>query len=174
MKIYLAGSVPKGDAEAKTAHSWRLEYQVVLEKVFQGAEFIDPYVRGAGVDEADSLLVVGLDCGHLKESDLIVVNAEGQLGAGTSQELVIAKYFKLPVITVLPKDTYHRRSNVTFHEVLVEDWIHPFVNTFSDFVVEHVGEVANFKEQLTGASIKDISIVDEAVSYAKRFNQELV
>lgn len=164
MKIYLAGKVPKGDKEAKSFDDWRLKYQEALKKIFY-ADFIMPYNREA--DESDFLLVVGLDCSHIKESDLIVVNAEERLGVGTAQELVIAKYFKKPIITVLPKDTYHRRSNVVFHGKEIKDWIHPFIYVFSDIVVERIDEIKELKDKISTIKIKDISIIDEAIQYVK-------
>ncbi len=81
-------------------------------------------------------------------------------------EMVIAKHFKKGVITVLPKDSYHRRSNMTFRDThFVEDWTHPFVHTFSDFIVESIEEVEQIKEQLLNATFKDISIIDQAVQH---------
>lgn len=161
MKIYLAGSVPKGDEEQKTFADWRARYQTVLKSVFD-AEYIDPYDRY--LDESDFLLVVGKDCVDIMESSLIIVNAEEKLGAGTAQELVIAKYLKKPVVTVLPKDTPHRRTNIMFNGQLVDDWIHPFIFTFSDFVIEDIGEIEKIKDAIfSSATIKDISIIDGAV-----------
>jgi len=123
VKIYLAGSVPKGNEEAKTFSDWRKKYQKVLEDIFH-AQFIDPSRSDIMSYEGDSLMIVGIDCGDIKNSNLIIVNAEDKLGAGTAQELVVAKYFKLPVITVLPKNTYHRRSNIMFHNPLISGtWV---------------------------------------------------
>jgi hypothetical protein len=162
MKIYLAGSVPKGDKEASRHENWRLAYSNKLKLVFD-AEFVMPY--GRKIDESDFQLVVGGDCKHIKESDLIIVNAETKIGAGTAQELVIAKYFKKPVITVLPPNTYHRRKNVKFHRKIVKDWIHPFIWMFSDFIVDNVDNIKNTKNQLATTRIKDIKTIDKAIKY---------
>ena len=162
MKIYLAGSVPKGDEEAKTFDDWRSRYKQSLQKFFD-ADFIEPYHRD--LDEGDLLAVVGQDCRHIKGSSMVIVNAEEKLGVGTAQELVIAKYFKKPVISVLPKDTHHRRSKVVFHGRLVEDWIHPFIFAFSDFIVESVDKIETIKDKICSSKIKDISVIDEAVRY---------
>ncbi len=162
MKIYLAGSVPKGDEEVKNFDDWRSRYKKSLQNFFD-ADFIEPYHKD--LDESDFLAVVGQDCRHIKESSLVIVNAEAKLGVGTSQELVIAKYFKKPVVVVLPKETYHRRSNVNFHGKIVEDWIHPFIFTFSDFIIENIDEIEKIKDKIFSFSIKDISIIDEAICY---------
>lgn len=160
MKIYLAGSVPKGDKEAMDFKNWRLEYQEILKNIFD-AEFIDPYERE--LDESDFFGVVGKDCGQIRESDLIIVNAENKLGVGTSQELVIAKYFKKPVVTILPKDSAHRKSNVLFNNINIEDWIHPFIFTFSDLIYESIEKIN--KNEIENIKPKDISIIDRAISH---------
>ena len=165
MKIYLAGSIPKGDKETEEFIDWRKQYITVLEKVFD-AEFITPLA--GEVDETDQLLVVGKDSKSIKSSDLVIVNAEEQLGAGTAMELVIAKYLKKRVITVLPKNSYHRRSNLNFNGKEVEDWIHPFVHTFSDFVVEKVEEIKNIKDAIFSSNAKDITIIDDAIAHKER------
>ena len=162
MRIYLAGSVPKGDEEAKGFDNWRGRYKKILQEFFD-ADFIEPYHRE--LDEGDFLAVVGQDCRHIKDCALVIVNAEEKLGVGTAQELVIAKYFSKPVISVLPKDTHHRRSNVVFHGKTVEDWIHPFIFAFSDFIVENVNEIEKIKDKVFSSAAKDISVIDEAVRH---------
>jgi nucleoside 2-deoxyribosyltransferase len=166
MIIYLAGSVAKGDEEEKGFVNWRDRYKTVLENDFPG-EFIFP--RAGEVDETDTLLVVGKDSRSIKRSDLVVVNVEDKIGAGTAMELVIAKHFKKPVVTVLPKDTHHRRSNIMFEGVMIEDWIHPFIDVFSDMVVEKVEDIPALKERLQSIEIKDISIIDKAVAHRESF-----
>ena len=160
LKIYLAGSVPKGDRETKNFMNWRLEYADVIRKVIPNAEFIDPFERG-DFDESDFMAVFGADCRHIKNCDLVVINGEDRLGVGTSQELVIAKYFKKPVITILPKDTHHRRSNLEFRGQIIEDWIHPFIFAFSDLILEKTDDLN--KVDLQKIKPKDISIIDQSI-----------
>ena len=163
MIIYLAGSVPKGAEEEKTFVNWRLRYKDVLENFFD-AQFIFP---GAGdMDESDFLLIVGKDSKSIKQSDLVIVNAEERLGVGTSHEMLIAKYFSKPVVTVLPKNSYHRRNNVLFQgKYLVKDWMHPFIHTFSDFVVEEVKEIEKIKHKIFQTPTKDLTIIDKAIRH---------
>jgi len=71
---------------------------------------------------------------------------------------------------VLPKNSYHRRANVTFQgKFFVEDWIHPFVHTFSDFVVESVEEIENIKNDVLSGKIKGIDIIDKAIEHREKF-----
>jgi nucleoside 2-deoxyribosyltransferase len=170
MIVYLAGSIPKGDKEAEGYVNWRLKYQEELERVFPNATFIDPFRLEK--DENDPKLVFGEDCKHISEADLVVVRSEEKMGAGTSMELVIAKYLKKPVVTVLPKNSHHRRPNVTFAGRLVEDWIHPFVWAMSDYIVESIEGVEQIKDQVLKGKVRDITYVDQAIEYAK--SQDIV
>ena len=129
MKIYLAGSVPKGPQEEKEFKDWRQEYKQAINK-FWDIEFIMP--NTGQMDENDYLLIVGKDSKSIKICDLVIVNASEKIGAGTAMEMVIAKYFSKPVISVIPKDSHHRRSNIHFQgKYRVEDWVNPFIFTFS-------------------------------------------
>lgn len=133
-----------------------------MQKFFD-ADFFEPYSRE--LDESDFLAVVGHDCKHIKESSLVIVNAEEKLGVGTAQELAVAEYFSKPVISVLPKDTHHRRSNIVFHGKTGEDWIHPFIFAFSDFIVGSVQEIGKIKEDVFSSNTKNISVIDDAIKH---------
>ena len=88
--------------------------------------------------------------------------------------MVIAKYLKKPVVTVLPKDSqdsHHRRSNLVFNGKTVEDWIHPFIHTFSDFIISDINEIEKIKDKILTTKTKDISVVDRAIAYASAKNK---
>lgn len=106
-KICLLGSIPKGDDERKGWTDWKTKYKLVLLQL-NDVEFAD---GDDWKDETKPLLLFGHDANLVKISDIVIVNAESKIGAGTAQEMVIAKYFSRPVITILPQDTHHRRSN---------------------------------------------------------------
>jgi len=165
MKIYLAGSVPKGRDDEQNFVNWRKSYELVLKK-YLDAEYIDPYAKH--LDESDYLSVFGNDCKHIKESDLILINAQEQLGAGTAQEMLIAKYFKKPVVTILPKRSHHRRENVNFFGKVIEDWIHPFIHSISDFIIEDIKDISKIKEEIFKIEAKDITVIDKAIEYVEK------
>ncbi len=162
MKIYLAGKVPKWDHDAQ--EDWRIRYRESIRST-ENITFLDPNIP---VDESDPLCVFGMDCSLIRSADIIVVNAEEKLGLGTSQELLIAKYFSKPVIVIVPKDSAHRKPNLTFHGKLVEDWIHPFIFATSDIVVESASEIDI--DALKNLKIKDISIIDTAIQHFTSFS----
>lgn len=168
MIICLLGSIPKGDEERMVWKDWKVEYKEKLS-VIPNIKFTD---GDEWKDETRPLDLVGHDLNLIKTADVVVVNAETKLGAGTAQEMVVAKYFKKPVITVLPKDTHHRKSNVVFSGTKIDDWIHPFILTFSDIVVKNIEECVTWTQNLfnnsTEKRIKDLAIIDEAIrSYLK-------
>lgn len=163
MIICLLGSIPKGDEERMAWKDWKVEYKEKLS-VIPNIQFTD---GDEWKDETRPLELVGHDLNLIKTADVVIVNAETKLGAGTAQEMVVAKYFKRPVITVLPKDTHHRKSNVVFSGTKIDDWIHPFILTFSDAVLENVDKCAEWIQNFSkepGAKIKDIAVIDEAVT----------
>lgn len=169
LKIYLAGSIPKGDKARENFINWRDQYKKVLSSI-NNIEFLNP----DGIrDESDAMEVFGHDINMIKNSDVVIINAEKKIGrgigVGTSQEMVIAKYFSLPVITVIPKNTHHRRSNIVFHGKEIEDWIHPFIETFSDLIVEKVNDcidwIKKYRNSPNNYKIKDIKIIDESIEY---------
>lgn len=163
MKIYLIGSVPKGDKEEAEFYNWRADYEKILNKLFTDAEYVDPYKRD--LDENDFFLIFGFDCKHIIESNLLILNAETRVGVGSAQEMIIAKYFKIPVVTVLPKDTHHRRSNVMFRGHNIKDWIHPFIFSFSDFIIEDIRDFEKIKDKVFSKPPKDISVIDDSMDY---------
>lgn len=171
-KIYLAGKVPKGSDE-KDVLDWRCQYYETLENI----DFLTPI--NDGLDYSKPEIVFGHDCFLIEESDAIIVDASRKLGAGTAQEMVIAKYYNRYVFTVLPKDTHHRRPMLNFDgESIVDDWIHPFVYASSDRIfishdecIDYV-KGAEFLRSLQ-YSPKGISYIDDArASYLKSAENE--
>lgn len=167
MNIYLAGFVPKGDEEGKTYVDWRVVFSRAINKHTK-ADFIDPLDRGGEFDESNFEAVFGLDCKRIKECDLLIVNGDN-LGIGGSQEILIAKYFNKPVIVILPKDTTHRRSNILFKGQLIDDWIHPFLYSTCDLMVENIEELTKRKlSKVLNTKPKDLKMIDEAIVNIKK------
>jgi len=172
LKICLLGSIPKGDDVRKKWIDWKTDYKKKLSTI-DNVEFTD---GDAWRDETKPFLVVGHDSYTIKMSDIIIVNAENKLGAGTAQEMVIAKYFSKPVVTVLPKNTHHRKSNIIFDGKLINDWIHPFIFTISDLIVEKIPDavswIQEYQRKPNNKMIKDISIIDDAIEAYKNHSHK--
>jgi hypothetical protein len=172
MKVYLAGSVSKGDKDERKILNWRKDYKQKLSSI-EELKFLDP--SDITKFEGEPLLVFGGDCSYIKKSDLIIVFAGVKIGVGTAQEMLVAKYFRKPVITVLPKDTHHRRSYLNFEGRIVEDWIHPFIFSTSDLIVEKIEDAISWIEEYIknpgSKKIKDISLIDNAIKEYKRIKK---
>lgn len=167
-KIFLAGSIPKGDDARKQWNDWKTEYKKILSR-FNNVEFSD---GDAWKDDTKPFLLFGHAVNLVKTSDIIIVNAEKKvgngIGVGTAQEIMVAKYFSRPVIIVLPKNTHHRRSNIVFNDTLIADWISPFLLSMSDLVVETIRDslpwIKEYMENKKSKKIKNISIIDDAIT----------
>jgi nucleoside 2-deoxyribosyltransferase len=170
MKIALLGSIPKGDSVRRDWTDWKEAYKQTIQKVLPEAEFVD---GDAISDNAGPIMVVGHDLAMIKNADMCVVDARSKIGAGTAQEIVIAKHLKKPVVSVIPKDTHHRKTNITFHGVTLEDWIHPFLYVSSDYVADSIEAAAQWVAKYANSdkatqSVKDLSIFEEAIEHYEK------
>lgn len=164
MKIYLAGKIPKGD-EIGVTPDWRKEFALKIQ-VREALEFVTP--ESEDLDESDPVEIFGHDCYQIKNSDLVIVNASTKLGVGTSQEILIARYFRKPVVAILPHETPHRRTNFRVGGCLVEDWKHPFIAAPCDLIFESIDQLSkNFHEviHLLSMEVTGIELIDQSIEH---------
>jgi hypothetical protein len=166
-KIILLGSLPKGDEARKSFVDWKRAYQEKLSIAMPGALFLD---GDAISDNVGPELVVGHDLSLLTHADRAIVDASTKIGAGTAQEMMMAKYFAKPLVAIMPKNTHHRKTDVIFDGILIKDWIHPFLYVCSDFIAETIEEaipwIQSTKEGRT--QVKDFNIFEEAIEQFER------
>jgi len=164
IKFALLGSIPKGDEKRKNWVNWKSEYVNKISQAIPQAKFLHGDLIS---DNAGPELVVGHDLWLIKNSDVVIVHAVSKIGAGTAQEMVLAKYFQKLLISIIPKDTHHRRTNVVFNGVNIEDWIHPFLYVSSDYVAENIEEcikwLKNFLKDPEQTKIKTISVFNDKI-----------
>lgn len=171
MKIILLGSIPKGDEIRKNWIDWKTEYIEKIRKVLPQANFL----HGDLISDKEGVeAVVGHDLYLIKNSDIAIVHAATKIGAGTAQEILMAKQFKKPVIAIIPKDSHHRKSNVVFHGTLIEDFINPFLFISTDYVAENIEDatqwVKKYLENPKAIAIKDFSVMENCIeAFSKRF-----
>ncbi len=163
LRIALLGSIPKGDKERENWVDWKTEYVEKISQAIPQARFLHGDLIS---DNVGPELVVGHDLWLIKNADIVIVQAVSKIGAGTAQEMVLAKSFCKPLISLVPKNTHHRKSNVVFHDVVIEDWIHPFIAVSSDFIAQNLEEgivwIQDFLEN--PKAIKTMAVFDEVVS----------
>ena len=170
MKIALLGSLPKGDKVRAGWVDWKPEYVEKITALLPEVEILHGDMIS---DNVGAELVVGHDLKLVRDADFIIVDARSKVGAGTAQEMVIAKYFCKPVVTVIPRDTHHRRSDATFEGQIIEDWIHPFLKISSDYVADSVEDavlwIGKFSKDMAGFEVKDLSVFDKTITEFEKF-----
>lgn len=163
MYLYLAGKIPKG-SEIGRISDWRKEYVAAISAVCD-AQFVSP--EDPTLDESQPELVFGHDCHLVRLCDVVIVNAASKLGVGTAQEMLIAKYYEKRVLTVLPPDTHHRRTDLVMHGHVVPDWIHPFIFSTSDAIFDSLPAlceaIRSAPAEVLRGDAKTMNIVDAAI-----------
>lgn len=170
IKIALLGSLPKGDKTRLGWKDWKQDYIKTISKLIPDASFIHGDLIS---DNIGPELVVGHDLWLIKNSDIIVVNAESKIGAGTAQEMIMAKLFERPVFSVLPKDSHHRKSNIAMGGVEIEDWIHPFIFCSSDFIAENTKDLCiKINDYLKNKKSCEIKTIGNMSNLVHKFEQK--
>jgi len=163
-KLCIIGASPKGDELRKNWTDWKIKYQKELSKI----DDLEILFGDQWLDETRPFITFGHDSDMIKKCDAVVANAENKVGAGTAQEILIAKYFSKPVVVILPKNSHHRRSDVVFNGELVQDWIHPFIYSTADYIAENleaaVEWIKSYQLNPAAKKIKDILIIDQAIA----------
>jgi hypothetical protein len=144
IKIYLSGRIPIGNELGVDPH-WREKYIIQLKKLIPNAIFLDPSFRT--INESDSTAVFGHDLFLIKQADLVFINAELPVGLGTAQEMIIAKYFQKPIISISPRGSYYSPLNSRINGRKASGWRHPFLNTLSDWIIRDIKELKPILER---------------------------
>jgi hypothetical protein len=165
--IYLAGSIKKGH-ENPDESFWTEKEMDLLQKSFQTRDvlFLNPAFRKD--DLADSTSVFGRDMTQVFCSHAILVDARGRRGLGVGAEMMWAKLCRIPVVTWAPKETHYHKTNTTLLGVPIEHFIHPFVYSLSDRIVETLPEAVEWIERVLAdpsIEIKGIEHVQAAMEY---------
>jgi hypothetical protein len=171
MKIILLGSIPKGDEIRKKWVNWKTEYVEKISKQIPDANFLHGDLIS---DKEGAKVVVGHDLYLIKNSDIAIVHATSKIGAGTAQEILMAKQFNKPVIAVIPKDSHHRKSNIVFHGTLIEDFINPFLLTSTDYVAENIEDaiawIQKYVKNPNSVSIKNLFVMEKCIdTFSEKF-----
>lgn len=169
IKIYLCGSIKKGSSDNEKKHYWGEKEELEIINSFGGQfEIILLNPATIGIKRNDSYSNFGADVFLVKNSDFIFVDARNKRGIGVGCEMIIAKYYGIPVVTLCPNETDYKKS---FVEDLcgenVSNWIHPFVAGPSDFICDDIPSAVKWMiDHLDNPKhIKNIDILEESVEY---------
>lgn len=141
--IYLAGSIKKGHEKSDESF-WTDEDMALLKKSLDKYEisFLNPAFRTD--DLSDEFSVFGRDMLQVFSSNIVFVDARDRRGLGVGAEMMWAKVNKIPVVTWAPKNSHYNKDQTTILGVPVAKFIHPFVESLSDKVVENLVEGAQW------------------------------
>lgn len=166
ISIYLAGSIQKGHERGNELF-WTEDDMRFLQKALGEYElsFLNPAFRSD--DLSDQCSVFGRDMTQVFCSDVVFVDARDRRGLGVGAEMMWAKFHKIPVITLSPKNSHYNKSKTTILGLAVESWIHPFVESLSDAVVENLSEGAAWVRKFIsgGAKVKDVADIQSAMRH---------
>lgn len=170
LAIYLAGSIKKGH-ENPNASFWTDKDINLLKEHLDAYEvaFLNPAFRSD--DLSDQRSVFGRDMLQVFSSHIVFVDARDRRGLGVGAEMMWAKLNKIPVVAWAPKDSHYHKTHATVLGVPVNDFVHPFVESLSDKIVENLAEGAQWIEQAisnpSSVKIKSIQDICAAMEYYK-------
>jgi hypothetical protein len=139
ISIYIAGSVRKDKNDENTVFA----SDDIKGEIYQALDGVDVTI----FDPNESKILgtksrprFGKDCLQVTSSNFIVVDLREKRGIGVGSEMMIARQRKIPVIAVCPPESHYKRHMVFHTGAVNQEWVHPFVESLSDVIVN------NFKE----------------------------
>lgn len=169
IKIYLCGSIKKGNNDNMKKYYWGVEEEKEITKYFGidwKVELLNPSTFG--IKRQDSFSNFGGDMYLVKESDFIFVDARDKRGIGIGGEMFAAKYFSIPVVSLCPKNSHYRKEYIDgLCGESITNWIHPFISSLSDYLADSIYDGVKWMIDFTKKpkKVKGIEIVREAISY---------
>ena len=162
IKVYVAGKVSSNSLMGGSY--WREEFCKQLEEK-SGFEIVNLDPTSRKTMPLDSEMVFGRDSFFIKNSDLVIVNLTDDISVGGSQEMLIAKYFKKPLLGIARKGGKFVNSEYNDHGRIV-DFVHPFIFVPCDAIVNDVDEAAAWiRNSFENTKPKGIECVDKSIEY---------
>lgn len=157
LKIYVAGKVSK-ESHFGT-HYWRDDFVTELGQL-SGRKLIHLDPTKSGLEQTTPEAVFGADVYMIKNSDVLVVYLSDDISVGGSQEILIAKYYKKPVIGLAARGGKFNGSTKKLFGKVIKEYKDPFVFSTCDVVCATVEEVVGALKQLDTIEPKSIELID--------------
>lgn len=160
VKVYIAGKVSK-ESHFGT-HHWRDDFCEELSRL-SGNKLVnlDPLKQETGM--TDPKEIFAKDCRLISQADLFIVYLSDDISVGGSQEILIARYLKKPVIGLAPKGGKFNGSRKEMLGQIIDDYKDPFVFSTCDFVCSNLEEVAQTLRSIDGYSSEGMAIIDRTL-----------
>lgn len=159
IKVYVAGKMSKHSSF--DSHLWRDDFLKEISMI-TGLKFISFDPTRASKDYKDLEMVFGSDVHMISQIDVLVVYLSDDISVGGSQEILIAKYFKKPVIALAPLGGKFNGGIKEIAGQMIKNYKHPFVYSTCDVVCDDVEAVAEAFKNLDKIKPKTIGMIDEA------------
>lgn len=159
LKVYVAGKMSKHSHF--DSHHWRDDFLGEIAKL-TGLKFISFDPTRATKNYSDPELVFGSDVHMISQVDVLIVYLTDDISVGGSQEILIAKYLKKPVIGLAPRGGMFISDTKEITGKVIKNYKHPFVFTTCDVVCSDIKEVAKALKNLDKIKPKTIKIIDQA------------
>lgn len=167
--IYLAGSIKK-EHEKSDEYFWTDADMILIRKNLEKYDvtFLNPAFRTD--DLTDQFSVFGRDMLQVFSSTIVFVDARDRRGLGVGAEMMWAKVNRIPVVTWAPKNSHYRKVTTTILDVPVTNFVHPFVESLSDKIVENLVSGAHWIDYVlsnAAIEIKGLKHIGSAMEYYK-------
>ena len=169
LKVYIAGKVSKDSVFG--THDWRDGFCSELSQK-TGFEIInlDPTKSSEDFELAQNnpRLIFGRNCYLQNLADLTVVYLSDDISVGGSQEMLIAKYLKKPLLGIARKEGKFNKSKKESMGKIWDNYLDPYVATSCDKVVEDIDQLANYLKsdyRNSQGKTKDLGIIDESIQH---------
>lgn len=164
MKIYIAGKISKDSVFG--AHDWRDDFCRELERL-AGFEIInlDPTKGGKDLDQNNAKLIVGMNNSLIKKADVVIAYLSDDISVGGAQEMLIAKYYKRPLIGFAPRGGKFNCDEKELYGKVFKNYVDPYVRVSCDSVAATLEELADQLKKLPSEPAKDITALDDATKY---------
>ncbi|OGL38031.1 hypothetical protein A3B63_03745 [Candidatus Saccharibacteria bacterium RIFCSPLOWO2_01_FULL_49_22] len=159
LKVYVAGKMSKHSHF--DSHHWRDDFLGEIARL-TGLKFISFDPTRAIKDYTDPELVFGSDVHMISRVDVLIAYLSDDFSVGGSQEILIAKYLKKPVIGLTPHGGVFNSRTKEITGKVIKNYRHPFVYSTCDIVCGDIKEIAKALENLDKINPKTIKLIDQA------------
>jgi hypothetical protein len=95
----------------------------------------------------------------------VIVYLSDDISIGGSQEILIAKYFKIPVIGLAPHGGKFNGADKEYFGKVVKNYNDPFVFTTCDIVCKTIEEVGEAIKSLKAIKPKTLELIPSSINY---------
>ena len=156
LKIYVAGKLSKDSVFG--THYWRDGFVEKLEKL-SGRNLISLDPAKKYTDQNKPEQAFGADVFMISKADIVVVYLSDDISVGGSQEILVAKYYRKPVIGLAPLGGKFNHNNKEMMGQKIKNYKHPFVYTTCDVVCDDIESVAHAITNIDKIKPKTLDII---------------